>query len=424
MILGAFRSGTSSLAAVFGRLGLYFGEEQALYGANEFNPGGHFELKDMQALHAGILDAFSMQFYSGAPLPENWEEWPPSPYMVAGIRGMLHKHFSGRSKWAFKDPAGSELVPLYKAALAQDNISPRFAICVRHPFSVMSSMRKRSGAPDKSSAASGPYAHSRNDLRTMGAWVYFTLAALKETENDRRQLFSYEDVLENPPEYVRRATQLLDQPVGEEKIKAAVASIDPKLSHTRFSLDELDEWPSIIKRLYELCLRADKDQDGFVNGRYNKEIDALWDEWKRDTASYRPVQMPGFVSYSGPTFEYKIQNPPHGEWTSIDVRKVVTGVLFPTLPSPSLVWIRRAIWDVDGTRIPADLSARRTNGTIEDVYGVKALTVYGHNPVRLETPVGENVTLHLECMLDCELNAQLGAVRVLREELDSYGRRR
>src|SRR5579885_2490187 len=181
MVLGAFRSGTSSLASVLVQLGVYFGREQDLYGANEFNPGGHFELTDMHDLHARILDSFGIQFYSGRRLPDDWQTWPAAQMMVGGLANLLTKHFAGQKLWGWKEPWGSVLVPLYREALARHPEPIRFAITVRNPLSVLSSMRVRSKLPGKKDEGSDPNSHADIDIRTMGSWVYFTLATLKDT---------------------------------------------------------------------------------------------------------------------------------------------------------------------------------------------------------------------------------------------------
>src|SRR5947208_2610644 len=107
IILGPYRSGTSSVAGTLVHMGLYMGSEQALFPADEFNPDGHWELKDMMALHERLLMAFRMNYYVATWLPPNWRELPFLGEMSREIKALLAKHFAGQKHWGWKEPATS-----------------------------------------------------------------------------------------------------------------------------------------------------------------------------------------------------------------------------------------------------------------------------------------------------------------------------
>jgi hypothetical protein len=422
MILGAFRSGTSSLAAVLVKLGVYFGQEQALYGANEHNPGGHFELIDLQMFDNNVFDTFGMKYYSGGGLPDNWRERPAGDLMVKALSAILNKHFAGRKLYGWKDPSASGLVPVYRAALANEPVEVRYPICIRHPLSVVSSMRKRSGTPAKVSSGNTPSDHTRIDIRMMGVWLYYTLASLKDTNDERRQIFCYENFLDKPVEYVDRITGLLDSPVSSAAKEAAITSIRPEWSHTRFGVHDLAGWPDIVSRTYDLCLRADVEPDRFATGGFNGEINSLWEEWRHARNMLRDSMDPDanvMVAWDGA--EASVPLSPSG-WTavSIDVAaRIASAVFVNPYTAPCQVWIRKAAWRVEGSVRRANLRAT-SNGMLEQVYGLPLLTVFGPNPIVIETPA-ERATLEMEIFVQADRDVLTNLVPILRDQLARLG---
>ncbi len=433
MVLGSVRSGTSSVSAVLSRLGVYFGAEEDLYGANEFNPKGHFELSDMQQLHIAIAESFGLQFYSGRWLPENWKEWPAGRFMVQHVGAMLKKHFRGRPYWGYKDPLGSVLVPVYRDVLSIENLEASFAICIRHPLSVLTSMRTRSGALAKDSLDDGPLAHSRIDLRTMGLWLYYTLASLRDTKGSRRLVIGYENFLENPRQHVETIVKYFDLPATREQLDDAAGSVDPNLSHSRFAENALDEWPGLVKRLYGLGLRAALDPEKLNNGAFDEEIDSLWDEWLHLRTMIRPDQsLEEKISLSWQDqkgLQQSIAFAANFEDGMLRIRVPISMAPGSSLNlhlfnKPCQVWIKRALWRTSTGERAAVLRAG-PNGIIEDVYGVKLVIVLGPGHLTIDAPSHEG-TLEIDCLIESDtytLVSIVGAVRDHLERLNSTGMR-
>ena len=55
IVLGMHRSGTSVLARLLNLMGVYFGPEGISTGANQENPKGFWERKDVRQLNDGVL---------------------------------------------------------------------------------------------------------------------------------------------------------------------------------------------------------------------------------------------------------------------------------------------------------------------------------------------------------------------------------
>src|SRR5207253_896281 len=86
VILGTFRSGTSAMAGALSRLGVYLGEDDDFFPANEFNEGGYYELKELQAIIQRTFMSFGAMSTQFDHLPEDWKEIPGIAGHVQEIR--------------------------------------------------------------------------------------------------------------------------------------------------------------------------------------------------------------------------------------------------------------------------------------------------------------------------------------------------
>lgn len=426
MVLGSFRSGTSSLAAALVNLGVYFGEENALYGANEHNPAGHYELIPLQMLHNDAFDAFGMKYYSGGILPDNWQELPGTDILLLSIKRTINQHFRGRSLFGWKDPSGSALVPLYKEALRDEPIDLRYAICVRHPLSVIASMRKRSGTPEKRSPGNRPEDHSRIDVRMMGVWVYYTLASLRDTVGQRKQIFCYERFMDNPAQYLKRLEALVGVEASDKQAESVLASIRPQWSHTRFEAEDLEGWPEIVRQTFALCMRADEDTEGFSKGQFDEEIEILWRKFTDERNLFNPSLPLGSDlkitwTSSGKSHEKVFPLGFENAWREFQIE-------FPSGPSapihvqlgrpPNSVWIRKSEWHQEATRTRAKIRAGQ-EARIKQIYGMPLVDVLGPNAFTIEPPPQQGpVRLELEVLLQSGRDVLVHMIRELGQEQD------
>src|SRR6185436_18443779 len=136
IVLGTFRGGTSCVAAAINHLGVFLGREEEFQPAAEQNPGGFWELRDMQKVNAGALIALGMDYFRARPLPVDWITRPGLEDFVEGLRKLLVSKFEGHDTWGWKEPASTILMPLYQEALTREGVENYSAIiCVRHTLS-------------------------------------------------------------------------------------------------------------------------------------------------------------------------------------------------------------------------------------------------------------------------------------------------
>jgi hypothetical protein len=406
VILGAFRSGTSCLATALSQLGVYLGAEKDFLPADQFNEGGYQELEEMQMLNATCLAAFGMNYFQAEKIPADWQHFPGAEQMVAEIAATLNRHFSGQLRWGWKEPSTTILMPLFKAALAKESVTGAiYPISIRHPLSVAASQKRRQS---KFGFADPQPVYPESEQipvveRTVGLWLHYTLSALRDTKGAVRQVFNYESFLANPRPYLDRLVEgATEWKPSEAQMQAAVATVDPALSHSRFNSEDLETLPPIIGRTFQCCLQAESDQDGLNVGKFDQEIDSLWDEWIYMSQMAKPIFLPFtdmFLSWKAGRTAVKYSA--SGTWQVIRGTVTAPGgetVQIDLTQLPCQIWIKRAVWHTEGAERRAVLKAG-INGMVEDD-GLMRLLAFGPCPLVTQTPLGEGpFELELEIMV-------------------------
>lgn len=142
IVLGMHRSGTSVLARILNLMGAYFGPEGVGTGANDENPKGFWERRDVRALNDHVLHRMGCDWNRVASfdvdaVPAGLAE----EFREAASRLVLQ--MDAHRPWFIKEPRLCLLLPLWLQVLEAP-------VCVhihRHPAEVAGSLAKRNGMP-------------------------------------------------------------------------------------------------------------------------------------------------------------------------------------------------------------------------------------------------------------------------------------
>jgi len=194
LITGMHRSGTSLLSALLSELGVWLGEPGALIEANEENPAGFFERRDVRQLNDDVL------FATGCDWTEI-DDFDPNQ-----LPKSVRKAFRGRAKAIFeqlaeaaphavvgiKEPRLCPLMSLWRDCLP----GPALQIHVTRPAAeVALSLARRNDLPEA-------VAHHLHEA--------YLVAALAGADPDRTLLTRYHDCLHAPAEEARRLRAFLN----------------------------------------------------------------------------------------------------------------------------------------------------------------------------------------------------------------------
>lgn len=409
VVLGMFRSGTSSVSASLAKLGFFFGEDQDFFPTDEFNQTGYWELRDVMAVNRRCLAALGMSYHKVNPIPSDWKQLPGIPKALDQIQEVLLKHFDGKERWGFKEPMTSAILPLYREVFDRNKIVPHYAICVRNPLDVGASERSREPLMGDQS---------------YGLWLHYTLAPLVETIGQSRSLIVYEQFVLDPPVALGDIAREVGVDGTEDEWMDADEMIQPNLRHNRSDIDSLNAWPSLLRRTYELCLKAGKDRVGFAAGAYDDAIRGLWKELCQLKAMLKQSDLEnGTITLSWKDGDKVATRAsrfvPTGAWQNF--RAEVTSepgsiVRADLYQAPCQIWIRRAAWKSSKGLLAAEMQAGAT-GFLEEREGMPLLSIFGPDPLLLRTPdeAGPH-ELEIEFLLESDFHVATRILTRLRDQ--------
>jgi GT2 family glycosyltransferase/glycosyltransferase involved in cell wall biosynthesis len=190
LVLGMHRSGTSMVARLLNMIGLYFAPEGVSTGANQENPKGFWERRDVRVLNDMVLHAAGADWHrlSGFSL----EKVPESSLAEFKTEaGKIILAMDAHRPWFLKEPRFCVLAPLWLELL-------EFPVCVfvnRSPLEVAQSLRMRNAFP----LAFG-----------LALWERYNAEALNATRGHRRIQVNHADLMTDPVGTVRELEENLE----------------------------------------------------------------------------------------------------------------------------------------------------------------------------------------------------------------------
>jgi len=184
IVFGMHRSGTSPLTRLMNLMGAYVGIEGSLIGANNQNPKGFWERKDVLELNKQVLSSLGLKWYQVANLD------------LSQLRSQVLRSFRRQAMeillklephrpWIIKEPRMCLLFPLWRELLE----TPVCIHIYRHPVEVARSLHSRNGFPLHFGVA---------------LWEKYHLAALANTQGLPRILVSHRLLMTQPVETLRK----------------------------------------------------------------------------------------------------------------------------------------------------------------------------------------------------------------------------
>lgn len=247
-LVGMHRSGTSMVAKLLRRAGLYFGPENALMPPAEENPEGFFEHLDFVRLNDEVLNEAGAG-WDCPPAPDfDWSTRDLEPFRERARS--LANDLSLSSPWGWKDPRTTLTIPFWRTALG-----PLSTIAVvRNPLEVVTSLHRRNGF---------------SIALSLTLWRVYAERLVQNTTPDERLVTHYDAYFLEPGREIQRVLKFIgiedDAHIGELEA-TAVAGLR---HHRKTMLDLVDHgFPAEIIELYRsLCREAEwfeGDEDQFL----------------------------------------------------------------------------------------------------------------------------------------------------------------
>lgn len=145
LVLGAHRSGTSSLAGTLACLGAEL--PQNLMPSTSSNEKGFFEPLDIAGLHDQLLKRAGSTWHDIAPFPENWYASPDFGTYSDTLAQAYRDNYGDAALVVLKEPRINRLVPLWETIFKAVGAVPKVLLITRHPLEVARSLETRDHFP-------------------------------------------------------------------------------------------------------------------------------------------------------------------------------------------------------------------------------------------------------------------------------------
>jgi hypothetical protein len=244
-VTGMHRTGTSLVAGLLNRHGLWLGEEADMMPANPFNPDGYFENSRLVELDDAVLAAFGGSWDSPPDFPASWPEDERLAHIKDRARAQGER-LDAHRPWGFKDPRAALTLPFWRAVWSDITV----VITLRNPLETARSLLRRDGMPLE---------------RGMTLWTAHYLSLLRQTTPETRIVVDYEGFCANP---VASTAALLSRLTGlrEADPDVARASVRAPLRHHHATLADLraQAAPTEVLELYTRLRHEAINQAGEV----------------------------------------------------------------------------------------------------------------------------------------------------------------
>ncbi|WP_053959967.1 sulfotransferase family protein [Sulfobacillus thermosulfidooxidans] len=221
------RSGTSLTAQLCHELGWRVtGPEDFLRQGNQYNPQGYWETSDLVTINRRILYALGGDWHVPPHFRSHWEESRELLPLKKRAMAFIQQITSPQATW--KDPRLTLTLPFWKPLVR----NARYIVCIRNPLDVALSLSRRD--------------HMTQE-HALSLWLLYTTQALLHTQQARRLILFYEDLMgPKAPTQLERLQRFLERD-GTQTIPLPV--IRPELAHGQHGLSS----PAIIGKISPLA---------------------------------------------------------------------------------------------------------------------------------------------------------------------------
>jgi hypothetical protein len=272
------RSGTSAITRGLQALGVNLGDSLLPPKAGD-NQKGYFEDFEINKLNIDLLTALGSDWHDLSLIPAaTFDQENVAPFKLRAIE--LLRTRLGDRPYGLKDPRIARLLPFWKTVFDQLKVQPSYIIVVRHPMSVVQSLKQRSEF-DKEK---GYY-----------LWLQHVIPAILETAGANRVVVDFDLLIADPHLQLNRIAQELNLPFSQgspEELEYVRDFLDEELRHSHFVFKDLYIDPAApleVIEAYEEFLRLAVDEIKLDSQRVISMFESLNSELRTLAPAFRLI---------------------------------------------------------------------------------------------------------------------------------------
>lgn len=228
-VLGVHRSGTSALSGLLGTIGL--GVPKDLMPATDENPKGYWESLGVTGENDQLLSKLGRNWRVEQPLPVGWPDHDVTLEWRRRLLLALHQSFAESSVAVIKDPRFCILLKGLSSWMQDVSVDFKFAILVRHPQEVVSSLLTRSRDPISKEFS-------------LRLWINSVLESERTTRSFPRIFIMADDLFESPVSVETELREFIGIHPPDQPEQEAAGFIDAGLRHHKVEQQHDHQPPS------------------------------------------------------------------------------------------------------------------------------------------------------------------------------------
>ncbi|MBC2695556.1 MAG: hypothetical protein HF982_09850 [Desulfobacteraceae bacterium] len=269
IILGMYRSGTSTLTGCFNLLGVNPGKN--FIPPDQSNENRYFGNNDLVLIHDILLRDLGCKWDMVGNLPRDWQESEAANRARQSIKSILERNFSSNKIWVVNDPRMCRFMPLWLPLLEEMRANPGLILNLRHPLETAQSLAQKDGF----------------DLqKSFLLWLSHYREAFSACWNNSNVVITYDQLLADPVSTLKFISESLniDYPRPLQNTYPEILDfVRPEMKHQHSGQSQNKEesgfahFIHLYNQILQLCverttlLTAEAGKETGVS-RYNKEL--------------------------------------------------------------------------------------------------------------------------------------------------------
>lgn len=387
IVIGAPRSGTSSVAQALQGLGVYLGRPEDLFTGDINNQDGYFENRQFAGIFAQVENAKNRFGHIVLPLPAEWETYPRMLELLDQFQKAILSQFDGYDVWGWKTPVSTAQIPFVERTLRHLEVEPSYVVCLRDPIESARSMENKFGVTLEVG---------------LGIWLYYTLEALVSTRGRRVTVIPFPRVVSEPRKWLEPVARGLSLAVNDHAWSGLHELFKPQL--VRQPKADTKTAPAAIRRAYDLATRC-LDSDQLNKGELDAEILEQYQDMRDWNDMIVQTNLPMHslvVSHQGVSLHQNYR--PNGGWQTFKFDLDVspgTPVHVDFYFEPAQIWLATAQWKTNNGSERANISSSRHGVATKEGRYTRISVLPGDSQCTLSTPAKRGkATLELKFMVE------------------------
>ena len=239
-IAGMHRSGTSMVARLLNRCGVYLGPEHVLSALQPDNLEGYWENEKFVLFNDEVLSALGGGWDCPPNVEAGWEKSDRvSDFLPRAFE--LIEQFSTDGAWGWKDPRNSLTFPFWNELIP----SMKVVICVRNPLDVAHSLLRRNNS---------------SPALAYHLWMEHNQRIMLSTKPENRIITHYDTYFRDPRSELTRILNFLELEVSESNLIEALDTVRAEFNHHQATLlDLMSKAPLKVIDFYQMICNETMD---------------------------------------------------------------------------------------------------------------------------------------------------------------------